>query len=169
VPPRESDDGAWVSTSLWSLTFDSASILASSGFRQTVVGCIGVIASLSSEAEGIDAPEPGGDIGVAMTVTALGKHLKEVVHVVEPGAQIILYGSRARGDAQPDSDWDLLILLDGVVDLARERAIWHRLYPLELDLEEVLCPVVLSRQDWGSALYQAMPFHQNVDQDGLVL
>ena len=102
-------------------------------------------------------------------LAVIGGRIKEAVQVVEPSAQIILYGSRARGDAQPDSDWDLLILLDGVVDLARERAVWHRLYPIELDLEEVLCPVVLSRQDWGRALYRAMPFHQTVDRDGIVL
>lgn len=30
----------------------------------------------------------------------------------EPGAKIVLYGSRARGDARKDSDWDVIILLD---------------------------------------------------------
>jgi predicted nucleotidyltransferase len=69
---------------------------------------------------------------------------------------------------QPDSDWDLLILIDGVVDPERETAVWHRLYPLELDVEEVLSPVVLSPQDWASPLYRAMPFHQNVERDGIV-
>jgi len=34
----------------------------------------------------------------------LGKHLK----------QIILYGSRARGDNDPDSDYDLLLVVDEV-------------------------------------------------------
>jgi len=99
----------------------------------------------------------------------LRDRIKETVRVVEPRARIILYGSRARGDSRPDSDWDLLILLDGAVDLAREKKVWHQLYHLELELGEALCPVVLSRQDWGSQLYQAMPFHQNVDREGIVL
>ncbi len=100
---------------------------------------------------------------------ALRRCIKETVRRLEPGAEIILYGSRARGDAGPDSDWDLLVLLDGTVDLARERAVWRRLYVVELDREEVLCPVVLSRDDWESPLYRAMPFHHDVDRDGVVL
>ena len=39
--------------------------------------------------------------------------LKNVAeHVLPNGAHVWLYGSRARGDARADSDWDLLILLD---------------------------------------------------------
>ena len=50
------------------------------------------------------------------------KHVKQTIHEFEPDADIILYGSRARGDAHPESDWDFLILLDGVVDDARTDA-----------------------------------------------
>jgi len=45
--------------------------------------------------------------------------VKQAVHEVEPEADIVLYGSRARGDAHAESDWDFLILLNGVVDDAR--------------------------------------------------
>jgi predicted nucleotidyltransferase len=99
----------------------------------------------------------------------LRDRIKRVVHTLEPDAEIVLYGSRARGDADADSDWDLLVLVDGPVDAAREQAIRHRLYELEWDADEVLCSVICSRQDWNSPLYRAMPFHQNVDRDGIAL
>ena len=109
-----------------------------------------------------DAARPGITEG-------LREPIRSAVHAVEPGAEIILYGSRARGDAGPDSDWDLLILVDGLVDNARKSAIRNQLYEVEWTLGEVLTSTIYSRQDWNSPLYRAMPFHQNVDRDGLLL
>ena len=62
---------------------------------------------------------------------ALLAHVKQTIHELEPAADIILYGSRARGDTHPESDWDFLILLDGVVDDARTDALRHRLHDME--------------------------------------
>ncbi len=99
----------------------------------------------------------------------LRQRIREAVHAVEPAAEIILYGSRARGDARPDSDWDLLILLDGSAEAERVRKIRHRLYDVELSADEVLTSVIFSRQDWDSPRFRVMPFHHNVDRDGVVL
>lgn len=38
----------------------------------------------------------------------------------------ILFGSRARGDAQPDSDWDVLVLLKDDDDLSSRRLALRR-------------------------------------------
>src|SRR5215471_21744585 len=95
------------------------------------------------------------------------QRVKQAVHEVEPEADIVLYGSRARGDAHAESDWDFLILLDGVVDDARTDAIRHRLYDIEWDCGELLSAIVRSRQDWNTPLYQVMPFSKVVREQGI--
>ena len=95
--------------------------------------------------------------------------VKQTIHEIEPDADIILYGSRARGDAHPESDWDFLILLDGVVDDARTDALRHRLYDLEWECGEVLSAMVRSRQEWHTPLYQVMPFSKVVREQGILL
>ena len=52
--------------------------------------------------------------------------VKNAVHEVDDSAEIILYGSRARGDHHEESDWDFLVLLDdgenfGVWEKLREK------------------------------------------------
>ena len=42
--------------------------------------------------------------------------IKESVHAYLPNARIMLYGSRARGDAQPDSDYDVAVFLHDMPD-----------------------------------------------------
>ena len=95
------------------------------------------------------------------------QRVKQAVHEVEPEADIVLYGSRARGDAHAESDWDFLILLDGVVDDVRIDAIRHRLYDIEWDCGEVLCSIVRSRQEWDSSLYQMTPFAKMLREQGI--
>lgn len=91
------------------------------------------------------------------------------IESIDHSAEVILYGSRARGDADPDSDYDLLVLTDGEVDLEREDLFRRQLFSIELETGAVLTVILMSRNDWYSALYGAMPFRQNVERDGIVL
>ena len=52
---------------------------------------------------------------------------------------IVLYGSRARGTDARESDIDLMVLLEGPVDVSQEiRRIWEVLYPLQLESDHSL-------------------------------
>lgn len=97
------------------------------------------------------------------------KRVKQTILGIEPDADVIIYGSRTRREAEPESDWDFLVLLDGSVDQERIDAIRHRLYDIEWECGEVISCIVRSREEWDSPLYKAMPFHENVEREGVVL
>lgn len=97
------------------------------------------------------------------------EQVKQTVAEVEPGARVILYGSRARGNSMPDSDWDFLILVDGPVEDARVDQIRHRLYEVEWESGQVLSSIVRSREQWDAEPHCGTPFHRNVEVEGIVL
>jgi uncharacterized protein len=104
-----------------------------------------------------------------MTDHSLLQQIKTQVHQVEPNAEVIFYGSRARGDAEPESDWDFIVLVDGTVNDERVDTLRHHLYELEWESGEVLSCIVRSREDWNTSQYKATSLYQNVQREGVRL
>lgn len=92
--------------------------------------------------------------------------IRHYINAIDPKADVILYGSRARGDERPDSDWDILILTDYSVDLITERKFRDKLYDLELETGEPLSIFVYSKNDWQTK-QRITPFYENVTQEGV--
>jgi len=97
------------------------------------------------------------------------KRVKAAVQALEPEAEVILYGSRARGTARADSDWDFLILLPQPVDRMLEMQIKDRLYDIELETDAVLSSIIRSKQEWLSRRYEVVPLRQEIERDGIAV
>lgn len=95
--------------------------------------------------------------------------IRETLKVVLPtGARAFLYGSRARGDAHADSDWDILILLDKQkVEPKDYDDISYPLVELGWSLNECVSPVLYTLNDWIK--YHFTPFFHNVKDEGIQL
>lgn len=97
------------------------------------------------------------------------KEIREAVHKVDPKATTILYGSEARGDARPDSDIDLLILVDGdKLDPEREERYTTPLYMIEWKTGVIVSPMVMLRKNWEHRPVTT-PFYLNVKREGVIL
>ncbi len=102
-------------------------------------------------------------------IFSLLEKVRGKVHLLLPGADIILYGSRARSEAGLESDWDFLILSDRQPEQHIVAELRDRLYELELESDTVLSAIVRSRDEWNSELYSILPFKETVERDGVVL
>lgn len=94
--------------------------------------------------------------------------IRQYVSDIDPTAQVILFGSRARGDDKQDSDWDLLILTDYPIKLEKEREFRNHLYDLELETGEPFSLFAFSHQEWNSK-QRISPFFSNVNKEGISL
>ena len=94
--------------------------------------------------------------------------IRNSIRSIDPKAEVILYGSRARGDERIDSDWDILILTDYYVNLQIERKFRDKLYDLELETGEPFSVFAYSKNDWQTK-QRITPFYQNVTQEGILL
>ena len=91
--------------------------------------------------------------------------IKEVASSVLPqGSKLYLYGSRARGDAREDSDWDLLLLLDKPERESSDFAKYA--YPIMeqgFDLWQYFSVHTYTKDEWYNGPHSL--FYFNVEQD----
>lgn len=95
--------------------------------------------------------------------------IKQIVLSKAPDSTIYLYGSRAKGTAKNDSDWDILILLnEDKVTSKQEDEVTSPLYELEFETGEIISPMVYAKTEWFSK-YSVTSYFKNVMADGVEL
>lgn len=100
--------------------------------------------------------------------TQILKEIKQAVLDVDPEAEVVLFGSRARGDFYDESDWDVLILVDKEEsDFNFKRKIRKALYELELKQGTVISSVIINKKFWYEI--SVTPLYKEVEKDGIVL
>ena len=99
-------------------------------------------------------------------VKKLEEHLPEIRERF--GIEMLgVFGSVSRGEDKPDSDIDILILVDGDrLAVQDELAIMTPLYEIELNTGVLINPLILLKKEWGK---RVTPFYENVSRDAVLI
>lgn len=99
-----------------------------------------------------------------MTDAEFLQQVRRSVREIDPQAEVWLFGSRARGDARPDSDWDFLVLTDNPVDRSLKSQLRDNLFEVELSSNKVIGSVIHSKVEWEDD-YKVTPLYRNIKRD----
>ena len=114
-------------------------------------------------------PQPNPSLSSNEVGRSLSAKLAELLHRIEPvRSQAILFGSRARGTARPDSDWDVLILLDkDRISASDHDNISYPLRELGWEINQMINPILFTKREWESK--HSTLFYKNVMTEGIAL
>lgn len=93
--------------------------------------------------------------------------IKRAVLSVDKNADILLFGSRARGDFNGDSDWDVLVLTNEQVNDDFHSKLFSALLPIQIKHEIIISPIIRTRIVWNHSMHTDL--YINIHQEGIVL
>jgi uncharacterized protein len=96
------------------------------------------------------------------------RKIRESVISVVSDATVFFFGSRARGNPQQHSDWDILVLIEKVTPEAKEK-IYGVLYDIELEEDIIIGPLILARDEWENKRFRNHPIHEEIDKEGILV
>ena len=80
---------------------------------------------------------------------------------------LILFGSRARGDADPDSDLDVLVVLDNQPTDSGRDLISDCAWEAGFEYGLVVVPIVFARREWEEGPERYSLLNQAVQAEGI--
>jgi len=81
--------------------------------------------------------------------------------------KVILFGSRARGDADPQSDLDVVVVLEDGIDALAQEYVSDCAWEAGFGHGIVVVPVVFSRSEWEHGPERESLFVRAVETEGV--
>lgn len=86
-----------------------------------------------------------------------------------PSADVRIFGSKATGTADEESDLDVLVLLPCPVTEAIRKKIIHDVFEINLSNGSNISAIAFSKEEWEGFPLSVLPFHANVEEEGIIL
>jgi predicted nucleotidyltransferase len=84
-----------------------------------------------------------------------------------PQVKAKVFGSKVKGVADEESDFDILILIPEEVTENIRRQIIHKVFDINLIHDTNLSPLIISESEWESRLTSFLPIHAFIEEEGV--
>ena len=85
-----------------------------------------------------------------------------------PVKEVVLFGSKARGDYDEESDIDLLVLTSRPISWNERKAINNALYEIQLKNDIILSTLIATATEWNEGTFSVLPIHEEILEHGVV-
>ena len=86
-----------------------------------------------------------------------------------PAVKVKLFGSKVKGNADEESDLDVLILLPCHISEDIRRRIINKIFDLNLSFETNISPLIMSEKEWEIGFIPLLPIHDYIEEEGVAL
>lgn len=84
-------------------------------------------------------------------------------------ARMIMFGSKAQGLPDEESDLDVLIALPCEVTESIRREIVHKIFEINLFFGSNISALIVSQDEWQHGCLSVLPIHEIVEKEGISL
>ncbi len=85
-----------------------------------------------------------------------------------PIRSVILFGSRARGDHDEDSDFDVMVITDRVDPEIRE-SVSHAAWEIDFERGTLICPIIVTQHDLEQTPFRSSLLMRAVNDEGVLV
>lgn len=95
--------------------------------------------------------------------------LKSALERLFPVKGLYLFGSKARGDFAPDSDVDVIVVIDAELTSAHKHRISDATLEINLSHGTQLSVISVTLDEWNSEIWSLLPLFQAVRREGIAV
>jgi uncharacterized protein len=98
-------------------------------------------------------------------ISAASRLLKAKFHI----DKVILFGSKARGDADAYSDVDLLLISSKSLHWRDEKAVVEVLFDIGMEYDVIFSPLFATLEEWETGLFREFPIYDEITREGALV
>lgn len=86
-----------------------------------------------------------------------------------PVSNVILFGSKVRGEGDEHSDIDFLLVTSRPLHWKEEKAIVELLFDIGMEHDVIFSPLFASSDEWEGGIFEYFPVYEDISRDGAIV